>query len=387
MDNLTTPGGRASMIDRVKAVLLKPKETWLVIAAEPATAGDLFRSYAVPLAAIGPVAGFIGGQVFGYGAFGFSYRPTLIGGLATALVGYVLALVGVFVLAFIANFLAPKFDGVADNTAAMKLVVYSMTASWVAGVFGLIPALGILAIVGLYSFYLYYLGATPVMKVPEAKAGGFTAVTVVCALVIYLVIGAISAPLVAMAGGGMAATSYRSASTDTASVTIPGVGTVDTAKMEAATKQMEAAANGKVPPIDPSKLQALLPASVGGYTRTAVEANGVGGLGASADGTYTAGDKSFHLKVTDMAAMGALAGLGSAMGVSQSKQDAEGYSRTGTVDGHMQTEEWRNSGSGKFGVVIGNRFMVEADGQAGSIDELKAAVAAIDPGALAGLAS
>jgi hypothetical protein len=31
--------------------------------------------YAIPLIAIGPVASFIGGQVFGYSAFFISYRP------------------------------------------------------------------------------------------------------------------------------------------------------------------------------------------------------------------------------------------------------------------------------------------------------------------------
>ena len=34
--------------------------------------------------------------------------------------------------------------------------------------------------------------------------------------------------------------------------------------------------------------------------------------------------------------------------------------------------------------MVAKRFMIEADGDAGSIDELKAAVATIDPGKLVG---
>jgi hypothetical protein len=37
-------------------------------------------------------------------------------------------------------------------------------------------------------------------------------------------------------------------------------------------------------------------------------------------------------------------------------------------------------------VVVGDRFMIEAEGQAASIDELKAAVATIDQGDLEDLA-
>lgn len=162
-------------------------------------------------------------------------------------------------------------------------------------------------------------------------------------------------------------------------LTVPGVGTVDVGALNAAAEQ----ANQNRAAASPDKLQALLPATIGAYQRTALERSAAGGLGSNADGTYTAGGNTFHLKVSDMAAMGSLAALGGAFGVSSSKSDANGYEKTGTVDGHMQTEEWHpDSHQGKFGVVLANRFSVEAEGNAASIDELKAAAAAIDQGAL-----
>ena len=79
--------------------------------------------------------------------------------------------------------------------------------------------------------------------------------------------------------------------------------------------------------------------------------------------------------------------MGTALGVEQNREDADGYERTGTVDGAMQSESWNRTDSrGKFGRMFGNRFMVEAEGQAGSVDELKAAVAAVDKDRLSGLA-
>lgn len=169
----------ASPVTRTKALITRPSDEWPVIAADPATPRDLMRRWAVPLVAIGPVAGFIHGQLFGYGALGITYRPGMVAGLSTMVVSYI---VGVVVLALVAQHLAPRFGGVADRTSAFKLIVYGSTAAWVAGIFQLIPGLWLLSLLGIYSLYLYYLGATPVMRVPKEKAAGFTAVTVLAAV-------------------------------------------------------------------------------------------------------------------------------------------------------------------------------------------------------------
>ena len=376
---MTAPS--SSLVARARALLTKPADEWPVIAAEPATPADLIRGWAVPLAAIGPVAGFIHGQLFGFGAFGISYRPGIVAGLSTLVVSYVLGLIGVVVLALVAQNVAPRFGGVADRTSAFKLVVYGSTAAWAAGVFQMIPGLGLLGILGLYSLYLYYLGATPVMRVPQEKAAGFTAVTILAAVLLYIVVGAVSSAFLGMFGGGLGSHVADSSGTVSGKLSVPGGGTVDVAALNAASEQIKA--NQNRPAASPDKLHALLPQAIGAYQRTALESGAAGGLGSNADGTYTGGGNTVHLKVTDMAALGSIAAMGSALGVSTSKSDANGYEKVGTVDGHMQTEEWRNdSHSGKFGVVLNNRFSVEAEGSAASIDELKAAVASVDQGAL-----
>ncbi|MBU3991154.1 MAG: YIP1 family protein [Alphaproteobacteria bacterium] len=384
----TGPGGSSPLVERAKAILLKPKDEWPKIAAEAATPRDLIVRYAVPLAAIGPVASLLRGQLFGYGMFGIHWKPGLVQGLTGAIVQYVLGLVGIIVLALIADWLAPKFGGTANRTAAFKLVVYGSTAAWLAAIFQLVPGLGILGLAGLYSLYLYYCGAAPVMKVPQDKAASYTAVTVVCAIVLYMVVGAVSGRFLGMTGGSPSPYSAAESGAVSGSLAVPGVGSVDLGKAQQAANDMAAATNNQKPAVDPARLQALLPAAIGSYQRDSLEANALGGIGSEAEGRYTSGDNSFRLKITDMSAMGALAGIGAAMGVQHSQQDANGYEKTGTVNGAIQTEKWRNdSNSGKFSTVVGNRFMVEASGSAASIDELKAAVAQISPAALAALAN
>ncbi len=374
----------ANLIDRAKAIILKPVEEWPKIATETDSQGDILRGYVVPLAAIGPVAGLIGGQIFGYGALFVSYRPSIVSSLVTALLSFVLTIVGVFVLAAIADWLAPKFEGQSNRQNAFKLVAYGGTAAWLAGVFSLVPMLAVFGLLGLYSIYLFYTGVGPMMAVPEAKRIGYTVVTFVVAAVLYWIVALAVGMVVAAVGFGTAGIgAIAGASEDEVTMTVPGVGSVDLDKLEEIGKQAENTAAGKNPAVPAAKMQELLPTAIGPFKRTATESMAMGPMGSTAEGTYTDGDKSFKLRVSDMAAMGAIAGLGAAIGVEQSREDADGFERTTSVDGQMQTESWNNASStGKFGTTIANRFMVEAEGDAGSIDDLKAAVGQIDAGDL-----
>jgi len=191
------PGAPASLVERVKNILISPKTEWPRIDAEPATIGGIFTSYVLILAAIGPIATLIGQQVFGMSFLGVSYKPPLGFTIATCVLTYVLSLVSIYVLSLIIDALAPNFGGTKDPVKAFKVAAYSWTAAWVAGIFGIIPQLAILSIVGLYSLYLLYLGLPVLMKAPQDKAVGYTVVTIVVALVLWFVVGIITAALVA----------------------------------------------------------------------------------------------------------------------------------------------------------------------------------------------
>jgi hypothetical protein len=96
----------------------------------------------------------------------------------------VLSLVMVFVLALIIDALAPTFEGTKSQIGALKLSAYASTASFLGGVFSLIPSLSILgALAALYGIYLIYIGLPVLMKCPPDKALAYTAVVVVCAII------------------------------------------------------------------------------------------------------------------------------------------------------------------------------------------------------------
>ncbi|MGE3747659.1 MAG: Yip1 family protein, partial [Sphingomonadaceae bacterium] len=210
-----------SLVDRVKNILLKPKEEWPKIDAEPATIGGIYTSYVLPIAAIPAIAGAIGALAFGYSLLGISYRPSATSVLGMAITQYVLALVGVFVLGLIIDWLAPTFGGVKNNVQAFKVAAYSATAGWVAGILSIIPALAVLGgLLGLYSLYLLYLGLPRLMKAPQDKALSYTVVTIIAAIVIFIVMGMLTRPIGGMFGSPLASNEADVSGT----INVPGAG-------------------------------------------------------------------------------------------------------------------------------------------------------------------
>lgn len=182
-----------ALMDRAKNILFQPKQEWPAIDAEQASVGGLYKGYIIPLAAIGPVASLIGWSVLGMRVpFVGAIKIPISYGLRMAVVQYVGALVGTFVLALIIDALAPTFGGQKNRIQALKVAAYSATAAWVAGIFAIIPALAILGILGLYSLYLLYLGLPVLMKSPQDKAMGYTVVVIVVAIVLAIVISVIT---------------------------------------------------------------------------------------------------------------------------------------------------------------------------------------------------
>jgi hypothetical protein len=181
-------GSHASLVDRVKNILLQPTAEWARIDAEPDTIANIYRRYVMILAAIPPLAMLIGQLVFGYRFLGIVYRPNPVAAVAQAIVSYLVALGGVYVMALIIEALAPNFGGVKDRTQAFKVAAYSGTASWLAGIFWILPPLGMLSIVGLYSLYLFWVGLPMLMKVSQDKAVGYALIVIVAAIVVFFII-------------------------------------------------------------------------------------------------------------------------------------------------------------------------------------------------------
>ncbi len=409
--------GFAKLIARAKAIVLGPTQEWPVIAEETDQPKDVVMNYVAPLAAIGPVAAFIGMAVFGISIpFIGTVRIGILGGLGTMVTTYVLGVLAVFLIAWIANALAPTFNGEQSFPQAFKLVAYAYTPAWLAGVLNIIPALGMLAILAaLYALYVLYLGVPVMMKCPKEKAVPYTVVLVLVGIVASIVLAAAthmfmptpriggsakldpSSPVGAILGGLTGTTDSEEArkrleamnkSVEEASKKMEAAGkSGDSAAAAAAAGQAMGAifgAGGKVEAVGFQELKALLPENIGNFNRTSAtgEKTAMGGMNISkAEAQYNDGSSaSIELKISDMGGVGLMvAGVAAWSMVEMDSETEHGRERSGKLDGRPFHEQYdsRNR-SGEFAVIVAQRFVVEARGRGVDLGIIKNTVAAVN---------
>lgn len=397
------------IIERIKAILTTPKTEWPVVAAEATSVNGLYSGYIAVVAALPIIASFIKGSLIGSGAFGITVRTPIGMGIVGMVLHFVLAMVLVYVMALIINALAPTFGGQKDMTQALKTVAYSWTAGWVAGIAVIVPWLGWLIWLagGIYSIYLLYLGLPHTMKCPPHKAGGYTAVSVIIAIVLSWIVGAIVIGVVgtaAMTGATMGGTQVTGSNGD--SVTIDGNSALgkfaamnqraEQAGKDAGAAQKsgdgaaQSAAMGKmmggdggVEALAPDQIRAFLPDDLGNFKRTSLSAQRNAAMGMQislASGDYSVGNgQHITLEVSDTGGARGFMSLAAAMEPEEEKQTDHGYERTYSADGNLVHEAWdTQSKFGEYSMVVGKRFTVKANGNVDGIDQLKQAVASID---------
>jgi hypothetical protein len=175
------------IVTRVKNILLSPTTEWPVIAAEPTDAARLYQGYVLPLAAIPPLCTLLGGMLSSL-QLGLGFT------ISTAILGYVMSLLGVFLVGLIIAKLAPRFGGQEDLVQGLKVAAYSSTASWIAGVFHLVPYLGIVGtLLSLYGLYLFYTGLPVLMRTPQSNSLAYTITVIVIAIAVVLCLSLLAA--------------------------------------------------------------------------------------------------------------------------------------------------------------------------------------------------
>lgn len=182
-----------NLVERAKGIMFKPAQTWETIKAEQTTIKDLFTSYAAILAIIPAAAGFIGMSLMGTSMLGIHFRIPFLYGIIHAIISYVLTLVGVYVVAFVIDALAPSFNSRKDILSAVKVAVFSFTPAWIGGIFLILPMLSILTfLASLYGLYLLYTGLPILMETPREKTLGYFVVVIIVSIVVSLIINVLA---------------------------------------------------------------------------------------------------------------------------------------------------------------------------------------------------
>ena len=405
-----------ALFTRVKNLLLTPKTEWPAIAAEPATISSIYTKFIVVMAAVPAVIGFLEGSVLGYSLpfVGTTLRVPMSIGITGMVVQYAAGLLGTFLFALVIDALAPTFGGQKNQVQALKAAAYMATPVYVASILQILPVLGALAILAglVYAIYQLYIALQATMKAPQEKAVGYTAVSILVAIVAAVILNMVLVAIgFGFGGRGMmgamgAAAAARSAIGDTAdpqdtagqmsdwAKRIETAGAAAEAAQKSGSPQAAAQAAGaaiatalggdpNTKALSTDQLKSFVPATLLGMKRTDLEANRGNAAGvqtAEVEARYSADNgKSVRLKIQDLAFANGLMALGSKFGVENEHSSDDGFEKSYTESGRWVQESWNNkSNSGKYSLMLGERFNVEVEGDAGSLAELKTALSTLN---------
>lgn len=190
--NVNTPTQSGGIVQRVINIITKPKEEWNIIANETPNVGNIFTLYVLPLLLIPTVSQIIGlgliGKKIGVGLWSVKVKSWELG-ITTGISTFIGGLIAIYLVALVIDLLAPSFGSEKNFGRSFQLAAYSWTPAWIAGIFYIFPALGIIAILaGIYGLVLLYLGIAPLKKTPADKIAVYFIVSLVVVIVISIVV-------------------------------------------------------------------------------------------------------------------------------------------------------------------------------------------------------
>ena len=190
------------IIERVKQIVLKPRETWETIAAEEDTMASQFKGFLLPLAGVQALAMFIGNWLVGaprlltvptiFSIFRRPWRMSFFESLISAILWYLLLVACIWLVGKVVSYLAPKFGSPQDELKGFKVSVYTFTPFLAAGVLLIIPSLQIITLLaGFYGLYLLYIGLPIMMNTPKDKSLPYFITMAVIIILLYGIIATI----------------------------------------------------------------------------------------------------------------------------------------------------------------------------------------------------
>ena len=195
-------------LGRIKGMLLTPRTEWALIATENTATSRVYAGFIVPLALLDALIGFLHVSIVGTSEpLMGTVRVPLAGGLLTAVLVFAFGLLGIRVVAWIIDALAPFFGAVPNRRLASAVAAYASTPIWLATVLVLFPTVWapveVLAV--LYHTWLLYLGLHVSMRAARDRVLGYATTVVLCTILLEIVFTMASTAL----SGGTHMNPYR----------------------------------------------------------------------------------------------------------------------------------------------------------------------------------
>lgn len=176
------------MLQHVWGLFAHPEEEWKEIRKEDCTIGRCYCSHVLTLAAIPPIAGFIGTSQIGWQVGGGD--PVTLStnsALSISILYFISILVGIFTIGKSIHWMGKTYGADVELPRAIGLAAYTATPLYLIGLMGLYPILWLNLLLGLpalaYTVYLLYTGVPIMMDISQERGFLFSSAVLAVGLV------------------------------------------------------------------------------------------------------------------------------------------------------------------------------------------------------------
>jgi hypothetical protein len=163
----------SDIINTCKELLINPEAFWKTKSGEKVDHFQLLTTFLIPILLTVSVAVFLG-EFFRSSHFYIGFA------LLKSTRVIVLFLLQYFIGVFFTNELMKTFGAEKNIDVSRILVVYSMTPLLLVSIVtGLFQFLYVIDILGIYSFYLFWVGANELLEFPKNKKSSYTLITII----------------------------------------------------------------------------------------------------------------------------------------------------------------------------------------------------------------
>ncbi len=169
----------SNIIDNCKQIIINPKSFWISKKEDFDSPAKLLFGFLLPIIIVVATAVFLG-EFFRSSDF---YVGTA---LLKSLRIIVLFLLQYYIATFFTNELIKTFGSEKNIDISRNLVAYSLTPFLLVSIVtGLIPFFYVMGILGLYSFYIFWVGVKELLVFPENKKSSYRLITIVVTFFVF----------------------------------------------------------------------------------------------------------------------------------------------------------------------------------------------------------
>ena len=187
------------ILGHVWGLLSHPENEWKTIRKENCTIGRCYCSHVLLLAAIPPLAGYVGTTQVGWQvATREVHRLTPESARWIAVLSYITVLVAVFTIGKLIHWMGQTYGAKQTLPQCIALAAYTATPLFLSGIMLLYPVLWLNLLLGLpvlaYTVYLLYTGVPIIMGIPAER--GFLFSTAVLAVGLVTLVAVLAATVI-----------------------------------------------------------------------------------------------------------------------------------------------------------------------------------------------